>query len=49
MTAASGAFVPNREVDEIRWLDPPAARQLLTYAHDRPILDAATTTLRTGE
>ena len=32
-------FVPNDEVDEIRWLDPAAAAALLTYPDDRELLD----------
>ncbi|HYN75127.1 MAG TPA: NUDIX domain-containing protein [Candidatus Limnocylindria bacterium] len=36
----SDAFVPNLEVDEIRWLDPAEARTTLTYAHDSAVLDA---------
>jgi 8-oxo-dGTP pyrophosphatase MutT (NUDIX family) len=31
-------FVPNPEVDEIRWLSPAAAARLLTYQHDRALL-----------
>lgn len=34
-----GPFVPNEEVDEIRWLDPDAAAALLTYDHDRDMLE----------
>jgi 8-oxo-dGTP pyrophosphatase MutT (NUDIX family) len=32
-------FVPNREVDELRWLEPDEAAKLLTYPHDRELLD----------
>ena len=32
-------FTPNDEVDEIRWLDPSEAPGLLSYDHDRSILD----------
>jgi broad specificity phosphatase PhoE/8-oxo-dGTP pyrophosphatase MutT (NUDIX family) len=32
-------FVPNAEVDEIRWLDPDEARSLLTYEGDGAMLD----------
>jgi len=32
-------FVPNKEVDEIRWVDPKTARKLLTYEHDVSLLD----------
>ena len=38
--AAGGAFTPNAEVDEVRWLPPVEARALLTYPHDRAVLDA---------
>jgi len=31
-------FVPNAEVDEVRWLEPAAAATLLTYQHDRDLL-----------
>ena len=38
--AADGAgSVPNAEVDELRWLEPPEAARLLTYQHDRTLLD----------
>jgi 8-oxo-dGTP diphosphatase len=33
-------FEPNHEVDAIRWLPLAEARELLTYQHDRPVLDA---------
>jgi 8-oxo-dGTP pyrophosphatase MutT (NUDIX family)/broad specificity phosphatase PhoE len=33
-------FTPNREVDEVHWLPPAQARSLLTYDHDRPLVDA---------
>ncbi|TGN31700.1 NUDIX hydrolase [Aeromicrobium chenweiae] len=32
-------FVPNKEVDEIRWVSPKDARSLLTYEHDRQLLE----------
>ena len=32
-------FVPNREVDEVRWLEPAEAARLLTYPHDRQLLE----------
>lgn len=32
-------FVPNEEVDELRWSDPDEARALLTYDADRVLLD----------
>lgn len=30
---------PDGEIDGIRWLDPARAREILTYAHDRALLD----------
>lgn len=42
MTLSSGVsgegFVPNREVDEIRWCTAEEADGILTYAHDRVLL-----------
>jgi 8-oxo-dGTP diphosphatase len=32
-------FVPNREVDEIRWCSLREAGRLLTYDHDRALLE----------
>lgn len=40
MAVVGGEFTPNREVDEARWLPVPDARELLTYPHDREVLDA---------
>jgi len=40
MRAGKGVFVPGNEVDEVRWLSPAEARRLLTYDHDRALLDA---------
>lgn len=40
--AGDDQFEPNREVDEIRWLPPADAAVLLTYDHDRPLIDAFT-------
>jgi len=40
MRAVDGAFTPNTEVDEVRWLPAGEARALLTYPHDRAVLDA---------
>ena len=37
--AATDGFVPNDEVDEVRWLRPAEAARLLTYPHDRELLD----------
>lgn len=38
MTVVGGAFEPNDEVDEIRWLTPGDAAALLTYEHDRVLV-----------
>jgi 8-oxo-dGTP diphosphatase len=32
------AFAPNDEVDEMRWLTPAEARDLLSYEHDRALV-----------
>jgi 8-oxo-dGTP diphosphatase len=40
MRPAGGAFRPADEVDEIRWLPASEARSLLTYDHDRALVDA---------
>lgn len=40
-TYLEGNFVANDEVDEIRWLTYDQAAELLTYPHDRDVLDAA--------
>ena len=37
--ATAAGFVPNDEVDEVRWLAPVEAARLLTYPHDRELLD----------
>ena len=39
--AAAGAFVPNAEVDDIRWCSVADAGTLLTYSHDRKLLAKA--------
>ena len=33
-----GEFTPNAEIDEIRWLPLPDAVRLLSYDHDRPVV-----------
>lgn len=38
MTPEGGAFRPNREVDELRWLPVEDAKRLLTYERDRALL-----------
>ena len=40
MVPLSGTFTPNAEIDEIRWLPLPDAVNLLTYDHDRPVVEA---------
>ena len=37
----AGSFVPNDEVDELRWYTIPEATERLTYAHDRKLLQKA--------
>ena len=39
MTPVAGSFTPSHEVDEVRWLPLGEAKDLLTYAHDRRLLD----------
>ena len=38
MTPTGGGFEPNDEVDELRWLDPASAIELLDYDHDRALV-----------
>ena len=38
MEPEEGEFVPNDEVDELRWLIPSAAAELLTYPRDRELV-----------
>ncbi|HEV7721110.1 MAG TPA: NUDIX hydrolase, partial [Iamia sp.] len=40
MTVVGGGFAPNDEVDEVRWLAPDAAEDLLSYAHDIQVVAA---------
>ena len=37
--ALGGEFAPGEEVDELRWLPPEEAARLLSYAHERAVLD----------
>ena len=39
MTVVGGAFEPNDEVDEVRWLPVDAAAGLLSYGHDAALLE----------
>jgi 8-oxo-dGTP diphosphatase len=41
MEPQSGAFAPNQEVDEMRWLTPDEAVGTLTYEHDRALVREA--------
>ena len=40
MTVESGRFQPNDEVDEIRWLPPATAADLLSYSHDADLVSS---------
>ena len=40
MEAEGGAFDPNHEVDEVRWVPLDEAPAVLTYDHDRSVLAA---------
>ena len=37
MKPVGGEFAPNDEVDELRWLTPAEAAELLTYPHDKKL------------
>ena len=41
MEPEEGEFAPNDEVDELRWLIPSAAAELLSYPHDRELVGSA--------
>ena len=41
MEPVQGEFTPNDEVDELRWLIPSAAVELLSYPYDRELVGAA--------
>ncbi len=41
MEPVGGEFEPNKEVDEVRWLIPSAAAELLSYDHDRELVRSA--------
>ena len=36
----AGQFVAGEEVDELRWVTPEEARSLLSYEHDRALVDS---------
>ena len=41
MRPLDGEFQPGSEVDELRWLDPEAAQELLSYEHDAELVREA--------
>jgi 8-oxo-dGTP pyrophosphatase MutT (NUDIX family) len=41
MEPEGGTFVPNDEVDDVRWLPPDEAMALLSYPHDRELVEEA--------
>src|SRR2546430_10958724 len=41
MSVQDGEFSPGPEVDELRWLEPDAARALLSYEHDAELVREA--------
>jgi 8-oxo-dGTP pyrophosphatase MutT (NUDIX family) len=40
MEPVGGSFTPNSEIDEVRWLPVEDALPLLSYGHDRPVVEA---------
>jgi 8-oxo-dGTP diphosphatase len=40
MRPLEGDFRPHKEVDEVRWVSPAAAKKLLSHGHDHDVLDA---------
>jgi 8-oxo-dGTP diphosphatase len=38
LAADPAPFAPNDEVDELRWVTPAEARELVSYEHDRVLL-----------
>ncbi|GAA4705165.1 NUDIX hydrolase [Streptomyces youssoufiensis] len=46
--ALDDTFIPNREVDRLIWLPPPAARARLTQQRDRDLVDALLVLLAEG-
>jgi 8-oxo-dGTP diphosphatase len=40
MRPREGAFTPGTEVDELRWLEPGRAVELLDYPHDRELVES---------
>jgi 8-oxo-dGTP diphosphatase len=48
MRPLAGEFAPTDEVDELRWLAPGDAVELLDYEHDRELVRAAAAALAAG-
>ncbi len=42
MRPLGGRFEPSDEIDEVRWLDPARALELLDYEHDRGLVRSLT-------
>ena len=40
MVVRGGEFAPNDEVDELRWVPPDRAARLLSYRHDRELVQS---------
>jgi 8-oxo-dGTP pyrophosphatase MutT (NUDIX family) len=40
MEVEGGEFAPNREVDEVQWVDLDTAARMLTYERDQALLEA---------
>jgi 8-oxo-dGTP pyrophosphatase MutT (NUDIX family) len=49
MTPTGGVFRPSAEVDEMRWVPMGQAANLLTYPHDRALLEEAAELLEPSE
>jgi 8-oxo-dGTP pyrophosphatase MutT (NUDIX family) len=49
MTQIGGTFRPSAEVDEMQWVPQGQAAILLTYPHDRALLQTAAELLEPGE
>ena len=41
MDAGGGDFTPNEEVDELRWVTPADAAELLSYPRDKELVTEA--------
>lgn len=45
MQVCAGAFEPNREVDEIRWVSPREATRMLSYRRDVAVIESLVETV----